>query len=266
MWYHLLFAFGTLINYGHSLPMVLLAFFITFIYFIISPLCSISGKQTLKPYVQVVLPGFSCSGILAPSGSLFITIFNLLASFLFSPFAVAPLSVLRSSLLSLLDFDALPLCCLPMRLSCCSCLHPSVSVIPWVHFLCSFVVLFSCGTALQSSPSLLAASSLSILTFLAALSSSWSLVVCPLVRPLVRPSVRPSVRSSVCPSVYLCEKVIFRVSNESEWVMEWPSDWVTEWLSDWMTKILWLKFCYWKFETEILWLKFCDWNFVTQIL
>ena len=49
--------------------------------------------------------------------------------------------------------------------------------------------------------------------FLAALSSSRSLVV--------GPSVRPSVRPSVGPSVYLCEKVTFRVS--SEWVSEWVS-------------------------------------------
>ena len=41
--------------------------------------------------------------------------------------------------------------------------------------------------------------------FLAALSSSWSLVV--------GPSVGRSVRPSVGPSVYLCEKVIFRVSK-----------------------------------------------------
>ena len=97
------------------------------------------------------------------------------------------------------------------------------------------------------------------LNFLAALSSSWSLVVGP----------------SVGPSGYVCEKVIFRVSNESEgvtewvsdWVIEWLSDWVTEWLSDWVTEWLsdwvterlsdwvtkwlsdwvtkWLKFCYW---------------------
>ena len=60
--------------------------------------------------------------------------------------------------------------------------------------------------------------------FLAALSSSRSLVV------------RLSVGD-------VCEKVIFRVSNEwvsdgltewlSEWENEWMSEWVTEWLSDW---------------------------------
>ena len=83
--------------------------------------------------------------------------------------------------------------------------------------------------------------------FLAALSSSRSIVVGP----------------SVGRSVYVCEKVIFRISNESEWVIEWLSDWVTEWLSDWVTEWLsdwvngWLRDC----VTE--WLN--DWNFVTEI-
>ena len=46
--------------------------------------------------------------------------------------------------------------------------------------------------------------------FLAALSSSRRLVVCPSVGPLVRWSVAPSVG----PSEDLCEKVTFRVLNE----------------------------------------------------
>ena len=51
---------------------------------------------------------------------------------------------------------------------------------------------------------------ISATTFLADLSSSRSLVVCPSVCPSVRPSVHPSVR----PSGLNCEKVTFRVSKD----------------------------------------------------
>ena len=123
--------------------------------------------------------------------------------------------------------------------------------------------------------------------FLAALSSSWNLVVRPTVRRSVRQSVRRSVRRSVCRSVH--RSVIFvkkwsleyqmRVSEwwsdwvtewlsegvnqwMSEWVNQWMSNWVTEWLSVWVTE--WLNDL--NFVTEILWLNFCYSNVVTQIL
>ena len=63
--------------------------------------------------------------------------------------------------------------------------------------------------------------------FLAALSSSWSLVV------------RPSIRPLVGRSVHLCENVTFRLFRVSEWVSEWVSDW-----KKFVTKKIWLKiFC-----------------------
>ena len=92
--------------------------------------------------------------------------------------------------------------------------------------------------------------------FLAALSSSWSLVV--------GPSVRPSVRWSTFVKKWSLDYQMRVTEWLSDWVTEWPSDWVTEllsdWLSDWATE--WLS----DWMTEILWLKFCDWNFVTEIL
>jgi hypothetical protein len=61
--------------------------------------------------------------------------------------------------------------------------------------------------------------------FLAALSSSRSLVV------------GRSVRRSVRPSVIFVKKWPLEYQM-SDWVTEWLSDWVTEWLSDWVTEWL----------------------------
>ena len=90
--------------------------------------------------------------------------------------------------------------------------------------------------------------------FLAALSSSWSLVV----RRSVRRSVGPSVRLPMWKSDLLSIKWEWL----SKWVTEWVSDWVSEWVSDWVTELLsdWVTEWLSDWVTEFfVWLKkICD--------
>ena len=77
---------------------------------------------------------------------------------------------------------------------------------------------------------------ISYIYFLAALSSSRSLVV------------GPSVRWSVGQSVRVC---LWKSDLVSEWVSDLVSEWPCEWVSD--SNVV----------TQFLWLKFCDSNFVS---